>query len=196
MQDSLSFRKVTDDRELESVAQFWGEQFRDTAPYLSQRESERTWLAFSHVFAGFSGDRVVAACRLSPFHPELGWEASMDMDAAMLERFDRSNCAQLNRVAVVREARNWRLHERLFYELAETVMRESLFDSFFSIVRETYVRLYKPWGIDAAIDSPVVLPSRSEQGYMIVQGEIARTHRLLSTALGRRRDEAEALVPA
>lgn len=183
MRDPVNYRHVTDEQGLHAVARFWAEQFSDTAPYLSTRDSEQVWLACSYVFAGFVGDRVAAACRLSPYHAALGWEAGSDLDAILLDRFDRRRCAQLNRVAVERDARNWRLHERLFYELSVAVLREDRFDTFFSVVREPYLRLYKPWGIEPISDTPIVLSSRGERSYRIVEGRIARTHALLDHAL-------------
>lgn len=196
MKDSVEFRRVSEHRELRAVAAFWAEQFRETAPYLSARDSEHAWLGFSYVFAGFSGSHVVAACRLSPHHPVLGWEASADLDAALLIRFDPARCAQLNRVAVERSARNWRLHERLFYELSVSVLRDDRFDAFFSIVREPYLRLYKPWGIEPVTDAPIVLSSRGERSYCIVEGRIARTHHLLDRALHGACDELDARMTA
>lgn len=188
MRDTVAFRRVTRRDELQAVAAFWDEQFRETAPYLSTRNGELTWLECSYVFAGFSGERAVAACRLSPHHPTLGWEASIDLDPALLARFDVHRCAQLNRVAVERTARNWGLHERLFYELSVSVLRDDRFDAFFSIVREPYLRLYKPWGIEPVTETPIVLSSRGERSYRIVAGQIARTHELLDRALNGARD--------
>lgn len=189
MRDTIAFRRVTRTEELHAVAAFWDEQFRETAPYLSARSDELTWLEFSYVFAGFCGDRAVAACRLSPHHPSLGWEASTDLDPTLLARFDVRRCAQLNRVAVERTARNWGLHERLFYALSVSVLREDRFDAFFSIVREPYLRLYKPWGIEPVTDTAIVLSSRGERSYRIVAGQIARTHALLDHALNGASDE-------
>ena len=114
----------------------------------------------------------------------MGWEASADVDASLLSRFDRAQCAQLNRVAVARESRNWRLHERLFYALSLSVVSEGRITTFFSLVREPYLRLYKPWGIAPVDDAAIVLRSRGERSYRLVEGQIVRTRNLLNRALG------------
>lgn len=178
------FRAVWGDDELAQVADFWREQFRTTAPHLHARPNEQAWLKRSHVFAGFDGSRVVAACRLSPYDPDLGWEASEDIDETLLAPIDSKYCAQLNRVAVVRESRNLRLHEHMFFELSRYVIAHTEFDSFFSIVREPLVRIYRPWAIHPVHEEPIVLPSRGHHSYVIVRGDVAATYRNLSIALG------------
>lgn len=182
--DRLSYKWITAVGERDRVSRFWQEQFRETAPYLCERPSEATWHATSRVFAGYDGDQVVVACRLSPFHPELGWEASAELGHDVLGRFEPSRLAQLSRVAVIPEARNRRAHERFFYELAKAVLQEHEFDSFFSIVRASMVRMYKPWGIRMVNDRPIRLESRNQRRFAIVRGNVAKTHELLGFAIG------------
>ena len=185
MTHQFEFCAVFTPQERTLVAEFWLEQFRDTAPYLTGRPNEQVWMDYSHIFAAFHEGRVVAACRLSPFHPELGWEASEDVDERHFSGIDRVRSVQLNRVAVHPDARNWRLHEYMFSALSDYMLEYTAFDSFFSLIREPLVRLYKQWAIHSMHEAPIVLPSRGNQKYVIVSGDVAITHQRLSSALGR-----------
>lgn len=183
MTHPFEFRAVFTAQERLLVAKFWSEQFRDTAPYLQGRPNEHVWMDYSHIFAGFHEGQVVAACRLSPYHPELGWEASEDLDESHLAAIDRVRCVQLNRVAVRPDARNWHVHEHMFYALSQYMLEYTAFDGFFSLVREPLVRLYRPWAIHSVSQAPIVLPSRGQHKYVIVRGDVAVTHQRLSSAL-------------
>lgn len=178
--EELQFRAVFAEHERERVSAFWREQFRDSAPHLAHRPNESVWHAHSLVFAGFHGDEVIAACRLSPHHPVLGWEAGEDIPVHHLDALDPQRSVQLNRVAVRRDLRNWRLHERMFHGVSEHIVAHTGYSAFFSIVREPLVRLYRQWAIRPIHEGAIVVPTRGHQKYVIVLGDVLVTRQRLA----------------
>jgi hypothetical protein len=126
---------------------------------------------FSTLFYVKAENKIVASCRITPFHNGK-WEISRNLPDNISFKFNNEITVQLNRVYIEKDFRNENLHEFMFYHFSEWVLANTHYKKYFAICNAGLVRLYKRVGAVLERDHGFYLRGRGDHLYYCVKGGI------------------------
>ncbi|QPH38263.1 hypothetical protein [Pedobacter endophyticus] len=133
---------------------------------------------YSILFYVTVDNRVVASCRITPYHDE-AWEISSNLPDDINLSLDKDKAVQLNRVYIEDRYRNQNLHAFMFYHFSDWVLQNTPYTVYFAVCKLGLVRLYKNIGASSVIDEGFLLKGRADHKYYLVTGEISSFNKLI-----------------
>jgi len=187
---TLSFRLAADAEAQRAVFRLREEAYRGSQGYLLGLGGHRDVAADRHdlssyIFSCRVGDAVVASCRwVTPEEAE--HPLPRLVGAGLASELDGDRRLEISRVIVAPRLRGRQIFEVMSYFACFWVLRNTRYQACGGISVPGLVRFYQACGMDPISPSPITVPGREPNQYLVIHGRPRRSLELLNEALTRR----------